>query len=197
MMSNKKQNKKSSKAIERMERTKFGMYAGPIRVGESKYSDKLDVVNLTSQTTTSSNGVGVIAAELTFNPNTTTEWASFAARYREYRVLAVEIEWMPYHVANTTAITVGPLYIGLNKAGTLGTPTSKSQVFALAASDVKHTARKWRFVIRPDDYTDLDVGSTALPSSEFSFLLYGNGFSISATYGDIAMRWVVQFSARQ
>lgn len=196
-MMKKKSVKKNEKAIERMEVSKFGMYRGPIHVGESKFSDKLDVVNLHSNTTSSSNGVGVIAAEITFNPNTTNEWASFAARYREYRVLAVQLEWVPFHVVNTTAIVVGPIVIATNKAGTLGTPTSKTQVSSLANSKYQHTTKRFTYVIRPDDYTDLDVGSTASPSSEFSCLIYGDGLSVSATYGTFFMTWVCQFSAVQ
>lgn len=195
-MNRKKEHKKSSK-IEKMERSKFGMYRGPIHVGESKFSDKLDVVNLHSNTTSSSNGVGVIASEITFNPNTTLQWASYAARFREYRVLAVELNWVPYHVVNTTSIVVGPIVVATNKAGTLGTPTSKTQVSALANSRYEHTARRFSYVIRPDDYTDLDVGSTASPSSEFSFLMYGDGLSVSTTYGTYFITWVVQFSGIQ
>lgn len=189
--------KRNFKTIDKQERSKFGLYSGPIEIGESRFSDKLDIVNLTSQTTSSSNGVGVLAGEITFNPNTTTEWASFAARYREYRVLAVELTWQPYQVVNTAAVIVGPLYVAMNKGTSLGTPTSKAQVFALARSKVMHTAKKFKYTIRPDDYTDLDVGSTSSPSSEFSFLFYTSGVSNSTVYGDWAIRWVVQFSARQ
>jgi hypothetical protein len=173
------------------------MYRGPIHVGESKTSDKLDVVNLTSIISVASNALGTMAAEVTFNPNTTTEWASFAARYREYRVLAVEIKWIPSIVVNTAAIVGGPLYIALNKGGALGTPTSKGQVFALANAKVHMNYKPWTYVIRPDDYTDLDVGSTATPASEFSFLFFASAYTASTSYGDLAVEWVVQFSSRQ
>jgi hypothetical protein len=199
MLKSKNKSKRSGRntKIERQERSKFGMYRGPIRVGESKYSDKLDVVNLTSVTQVSSSALGVMAAELTFNPNTTFEWASFAARYREYRVLAVELSWEPNFMVNTATSLGGPIYIALNKGGALGTPTSKGQVLAMADSECRSSYKKWNYQIRPDDYTDLDVGSTSTPSSEFSFVFFANAFTASTVFGDFAQRWVVQFSSRQ
>jgi len=138
-----------------------------------------------------------MATEITFNPNTTTEWASFAARYREYRVLAVELSWEPNFVANTATSLGGPIYCALNKGGVVGTPTSKGQILAMANSQCHSSYKKWSFTIRPDDYTDLDVGSTSTPGSEFSFVFFSNAFTASTTFGDFALRWVVQFSSRQ
>lgn len=179
-----------------MEHTKFGMYRGPIRVPQSA-SGQIEVLNCTSSTSTSTNGVGVCAAEITFNPNTCTEWASFAARFREYRVLGVRLEYKPYSVVNHSTLVLGPIAVATNKGAALGTPTSFNQVLAMARSEVWHLMKEHSYEIRPDDYTDLDVGSTASPSSEFSFVFYGNGFSNSVTAGLISVYWLIQFSNPQ
>lgn len=194
-----KRNKQPNKgrAIDAMERTKFGMYKGPIEVGQSKFTDLMVVVNLTSTTTTSASGLGIVATELTFNPNTTTEWTSYAARYREYRVLAVEVHFIPSQVVNISGAVCGPCAVATNKGGVLGTPTSIGQVYALANSKPKLMFKPWSYQIRPDDYTDLDVGSTSTPSSEFSMLVYGDGFTNSLLVGRYFIKWVVQFSSRQ
>ncbi len=180
-----------------MERSKFGMYTGPMDVGESRSTGKIDVVNLHSTTTVSSNGVGVIATEITFNPNTTNEWASFSARYREYRVLGVRVHFEPVLKVNTTTVAGGPLVIATNKGGALGTPTSHVQVYSLAKSRVFSTYKTLVYDVRPDDYTDLDIGATASPSSEFSVLLYGDSFTNSIAFFRIYILWVVQFSSVQ
>ncbi len=188
---------KKEKQIERMERSKFGMYSGPMDIGESRSTGKIDVVNLHSSTVSSSNGVGTLATELTFNPNTTVEWASFAARYREYRVLGVRVHFEPIVKVNTTGVIGGPCVVATNKAGALGTPTGHNQVFALAKSKVFSTYKTLIYEIRADDYTDLDVGDTSSPSSEFSLLLYGDAFTVSTQFFRIYILWVVQFSSVQ
>ncbi len=184
-------------AIERQERSKFGMYKGPINVGESSSTGKIDVVNLHSTTTLSTNGLGTLALELSFNPSGTNEWPSFSARYREYRVLAVQLDVHPILVANTTSIAGAPLVVGTNKGPTLGTPSSYVQVYSLAKSSVHHVMKRFIYTIRPDDYTDLDVGSTAAPASEFSALFYGDGMTISTLFMRVFITWVVQFSSQQ
>ncbi len=196
-MKRNKNSRKGNKAIERAERSKFGMYTGPIRVGESAWTDKLDVVNLHSVSTISSNGVGVMASEITFNPNTTAEWASFAARYLEYRVLAVLAEFHPRPIVNTTGVIGAPVVFATNKGGAFGTPSSRVQVFSLTNPKVGHSMKVMKYEIRPDDYTDLDVGSTGSPSSEFSLLLYSDSMTVSTTFYDVFFTWVVQFSSRQ
>ncbi len=172
-------------------------YKGPIDLAKGTTSGLIELVNLHSSTTTSSSGVGVMASELTFNPNTTIEWASWAARFREYRVLAVRIEYMPYSVVNLSTIAGAPLFVAENKAAAIGTPTSYNQILSLARSRVFHVFKPWSYVIRADDYTDLDMGGTASPSSEFSLLFFADSLSNSILYGRLALTWVVQFSTTQ
>ncbi len=172
-------------------------YHGPINLSTSTTSGLIELVNLHSSTTTSSSGVGVLATELTFNPNTTVEWASWAARFREYRVLAVSVHYEPYSIVNLSTIAGAPIVVAENKAAALGTPTSYNQLIALARYQVHHVFKSWSFTIRADDYTDLDMGGTASPSSEFSMLLYGDSLSNSILYGRLFITWVVQFATTQ
>lgn len=196
MLSKNKKNFKE-KQIEKMEKSKFGMYRGPIDLGQSKTTGEVELLNLTDVVTSlSSTGLGVIALERTFNPNVTTEWTSFAARFREYRVLAVQVKYMPFNIVNTTVFTPGPCVIATNKGPAFGTPTSNAQVWALAKPKLFHLAKPMKYIIRADDYTDLDVGATASPSSEFSIVLYADGLSTSVLYGRFFCTWVVQFSSR-
>jgi len=199
-------NKKSkrSKSIRRFESEYTGdnaklkkTYKGPIDLTAGTTSGLIELVNLHSSTTISSSGVGVAASELTFNPNTTIEWASWAARFREYRVLAVRVEYMPYSLVNLSTIAGAPLFVAENKAAAIGTPTSYNQIFSLARSKVHHIMKPWSYIIRADDYTDLDVGGTASPSSEFSLLFFADSLSNSILYGRLAITWVVQFSTTQ
>ncbi len=192
-----KSKKKAEKSEERQEHTKFGMYRGPIDIGSMNPSDQILVVNMDNETSVSSSGVGVIATELTFNPNTTTQWAEYDGLWREYRVLAVRVEWVPNNFTAISTTLGSPIAIGMNKGSTIGTPTSRLQVLRLAHPRYHSVWEKWAYVIRPDDYTDLDVGGTASPSSEFSLLIYGDGQNNTITYGRIWIRYVIQLSSRQ
>ena len=104
---------------------------------------------------------------------------------------------MPFGKVSTTAFNVGPCVIATNKGPAFGTPTSIAQVWALAKPKVFHLTERMEYEIRPDDYTDLDVGSTASPASEFSVVLYADGLTASSGYGRLLCKWVVQFSSRQ
>jgi len=156
-----------------------------------------EVFPLHSFTSVASSAVGVMAAEITTNPNTTVEFASYAARFREYRVLGVEAEWVPNNIVNTTAIVGSAMIIAQNKASAFGTPTAYNQLFPMAHAKVQHVYKRFKYPIVADDITDLDVGSTAAPGSEFSFLFYSDGLTASTTYGRYFFRWVVQFSSPQ
>lgn len=191
-----KSNSRSNHEISRLEQSKFGMYRGPLRINRGT-SGLTKLMQLTSSTTTASSAIGVLAAEITFNPNTCTEWASYAARFREYRVMGVELEFKPYGIVNLSTYAGAPVVVAVNKGGVVGIPTSFNAVLAMAKSQVNHVLKPWKVSIRADDYTDLDVGSTTTPSSEFSLLYYADGLSNSTTYGRLVMYWVVQFSSPQ
>ncbi len=172
-------------------------YHGPINLASSSTSGLIELVNLHSSSTTSSSALGVLASEITFNPNTTVEWSSYAARFREYRVLAVSVHYMPYSTVNLSTIAGAPIVVAENKAAVLGTPTSYNQLIASARYQVHHVFKPWTFTIRADDYTDLDMGGTGSPSSEFSMLIYGDSLSNSILYGRLFITWVVQFATTQ
>jgi len=176
--------------------TKFGMYKGKINLNNST-SGVETKVNLHSITNVSSSAVGVMAAEITFNPNTTIEFANYAARFREYRVLAVKIDCVPIVKVNTSTTVSGAVVVAENKAGVLGTPTSYNQIFAMAKSHYHSVMSEWTHIIRADDYTDLDMGSTSTPGSEFSLVFYADALTASTVYAKLFMTWVVQFSSAQ
>jgi len=174
----------------------FKVWSGSVDLDITK-SGATEVVNLQSVTSVASNALGVMAAEITTNPNTTTEWASFAARYREYRVLAVEFHWVPNNIVNTTGLVGAAMAVAQNKAAALGTPSGYGQLFSMAVGKIKHVFKPFKYLIAADDITDLDMGGTATPGSEFSFLFYSDGLTASTTYGRFFTKWVVQFSSRQ
>lgn len=200
MLNKNKKSKNNKNKAESYEhgRTAKGMkiWSGNVDIGTTP-SGQTQLANLHSTTTTSSNGVGVMAAEITFNPNTANEWASFAARYREYRVVAVEVEYVPYATVNLSTIVGAPLVVAQNKAAALGTPASYAQVYSMGKPKVKHVFKPFSFTIVADDLTDLDMGGTATPASEFSFVFYADGLSNSILYGRWFFKWLVQFSSVQ
>lgn len=201
MKKNNKNNKNANK--KNTTRYEFGPNAKGFKVWKGSFdieptpSGLVEVIPLHSVVSIASNALGVMAAEITTNPNTTIEYASYAARFREYRVLGVEAEWVPNLKVNTTAIVGAAMLIAQNKSSAFGTPTSYNQLFPMGHAKVQQVFERFKYSIVADDITDLDVGSTAAPGSEFSFLFYADGLTASTTYGRYFLRWIVQFSSPQ
>ncbi len=184
--------------MDTMERTKFGKYSGPIQLNTNPTSGQMIVVNCHSTNAIATTAGGVMAGEITFNPNTTNQWASYAARFGEYRLLAVQLHYEPRFVTTDTYASPGVcagLALAMNKGAAAGTPTTYVSVMGRGKHKLVNTRNPFTYTIRADDYTDNQMYSTASPTSVFSFLYYANGLPASLSpFGDLFITWVLQFS---
>lgn len=93
-----------------------------------------------------------------------TEWASYAARYEEFRVLGLKIHFVPLYQVNTAALTIPQGAYGTTRDVAL-TPTSLSQVAALADSQYTSLSKSWTKSIRASDIEELLYTQTSAPGT--------------------------------
>jgi hypothetical protein len=190
MIKNNKKNRKITTA-------KMGMYKGPLHKKGDTFSGVDILINLHTIVSLASNALGVLAFEQTFNPNTTIEWARYAALFREFRVLGVSVSYKNSLHSNTTAIVGGSAVVSTNKGSAAGVPASRNAVYSGARSKIWDIMEPHYYEIRADDYTDLDMGGTSTPSSEFSLLWFSDGLTASTSYGFLYIEYLCQFSGPQ
>jgi hypothetical protein len=90
-----------SKRSRRSSRNSTGLslsYSGPVRLSTRSGQDSKPIkVNLSYSFNMSSDGTGVLKDQIR-GPGlvTSTDWASYADVYQEFRVLAMALDYMPY-----------------------------------------------------------------------------------------------------
>jgi len=155
--------------------------------------------------TISSNVVGVITQTLNFRPDSAADWASFAALYDEFRVVAVRLSLIPYQQGTVTAINgLVAVTFDDNENGAL---TSVNE--ALDSETCRIVPSIWYgnslrteqiSYARPSagKNTDIPWQQTAAPATCLgSVKMYSTALSTSVVYFTYAMEYFVQFRLRR
>lgn len=142
-----------------------------------------------------SSGAGAIVTAIDKDPSSVApEWASWVALFDEYRVLAMEVNYVPRN-EYLGSITLMPSVIAAVDHDDATTPPTFASVFSKSSSKICNMAQPWKMTWRmsgnPDNtWSDLNAPATG----KGSIKIYNAGtFSNSTTYGDILIRWRVQF----
>ncbi len=172
-------------------------------------SDLTETVRLSSNSALSSVGASILTRYLSASQaSSCPDWASFAARFTEYRVLALRIHYFPAFpdanpttaafAAPTTAVTHGVLAVGTDRSAALAAPASFGAVSQLAAVKYHWTARPWVYEARAIDFEDQQFTPVTTTTNYFSVQVASRGtLNSGTTYGDICVEAMVQFKGRQ
>jgi hypothetical protein len=170
------------------------------------------VKKLTLPTTSLSTTAGGIIAVKTFDASLVetvpaSEWASFAARYQQYRVRSVQMILEPRYPFTTAAPSGGgsghgALYVG-DYIGT-ATPTSAAQILSDEGSLVTNTCRRVVFTVdwaRNPNAKLWNPTSAALPTSNTYGIAVSSSansvMSASTAFFDVQLEWIVEFRGSQ
>jgi len=147
----------------------------------------------------SANGAGTISLGVTTNPNSTTEWTSYSARYVEYRTLAFRVRFIPNleYFSNTTGLAnvYGTLYGGIIRDVGYSLPASAAAAFALSmkANTIQRPMTiDWRMSGQPDGLWS----NVRTPGASSTVFMTAFGLTASATYGAAHIQYLVQFRNR-
>jgi len=147
----------------------------------------------------SSNGSGNIQFSVSTNPNSSSEWSTYSARYIEFRVLAMRCRYIPnfQNFANTAALaySMGPLFGGICRNATLALPASAAASLS-EGMKVATIQRPMQLDWKMSGTPEANWQNTATPAATGYVYLTAFGLSASTLYGNAMVWYLVQFRNR-
>lgn len=190
--SNKKSNKKRSNTRRGNENTAL-LYRGPVQLPSSYDSARIIKVNGTYYAAATTSAGGVIDVVFGSSPAVLNEWSSWQGLYHEYRVLAMELKFVPvknvanwaYGVASTVVDRQSSASLGGYVAATNHESHQDQQMY----NAWKRTAR---MMGNPDDAW-IDISA---PVAKYYIKCYSSGNAAIQTIGAFFLKFLLEFRTK-
>lgn len=170
-------------------------YKGPIRLKSTQNAtSETYVINLSYTVDLSSSAAGVINAVYGSDPSGSAEYASVAALWHEYRVMGMSVSYLPinrYNYSNTATNVVA-----LFDTATSSALTGYDEAWAHSSAVPHMLTDPFSLKFRSSGDPMMSWTPTTSPGSSFWFKAYGNGCSLTSTYGKLYFQLLVQFKNR-
>jgi len=183
-------------------------YTGSIWIPRARFGDDVHLENLVFTNSMTSNVSGIINTIYVQNPSVATSWGACSTLYDMYRVLAFELEFFPSNRYSKTTTICNP-GVGLVDIDDAVTPipslvSGVGNVSArmLSLEDPWTDRGEYRGSSVPSLKWYMDGAEHALwintsaPVSSAAIKVFFNGLTVSAGYGQVIVRWLVQFRGR-
>lgn len=183
--------KKSTKTAETA-----AVYRGPIISRQDRgQSDAIEVlVSFTGSI--ASNGAGAIVDVIGNDPSASGDFASYQNIYDEFRVLGEQLEYFPNDRYSKATTKCTPLIVVKDRNDTAAL-ASYSSAIQYASAEKRSIEDPWIEQMRMVGIEDAGFISTASPAANRWFKFYGDGLTVSTTYGRYFFYMRVQFRGRK
>ncbi len=178
------------------------VYKGPSRVPSSaQQNDTMTTqINNAGTITTSAGGVVNTVFDSYSQVSTPADWTNFANLYTEFRVLSMEVEFVPWNRYNQpTTAALAPLYSVIDRSNNtvIG---SIAQAMAYDSVVCTQPSTKFKRTVKMNSSEEaqwIAVGSSPATAARLYLKLYTTGNVASTNLYDFVCRIVVQFRGRQ
>jgi len=171
-------------------------YRGPSRVPLANLQEDMVTLEMSLVVPCTATGGGILNNTQAFSLSSMSQSSSVQALWDEYRVLAVEVLWIPQaeDVAQVPAEASAPLAIVIDRdSGNALTSLSQAMSFASAVVRCVHKRQKIVYKMSGSEDAQFLPSSTATPAW---VKIYGGAFTIATLYGNLILRSVVQVRGR-
>lgn len=177
-------------------------YRGPVVMPKAKQQDEVWTTQINVANAIASTAGGVI--DTVFTPasqvQSSSDWASLAAVWNEWRILSARVElnpWNKYNLPTTTVVT--PLYTVVDRSvstaiASLATAVNFNSCVAHEPSTKVVRIAKME---SPEEAEWVTTSSSPGSSSQFNIKLFSSGNTASTTYYDYFNSYMVQFRGRR
>lgn len=176
------------------------VYNGPVRMMETGVPNDAIVARLATVSigvTGSANGLQTVANNL--GVTASTDWASFANTYDEYRVLGFELDWLPNYPGGNASVV---------QASGIRFSTHSSDTYTLPNLDVCVQHADWKPFYTGTPFKqewkmaaeeEAVFYATASPNSTLLGQIFATAPSATSTsaYGQAVVTYAVQFRGRK
>lgn len=174
-------------------------YTGSARPYANDTSVDTHITQLTTFVNATTDASGVLSATLLTNGvSANPEWIQFQELWGEYRVLAIELRYMPQYGPGYNTNNIPPIgMMGLRHSTSAVIPSTVSTVAELPGSKWFAASRPSRVTWRMQSTEEANFTLTTLPTSQGGVLVYSAGGTPTTVFGRFAVTYLVQFKGRQ
>ncbi len=170
------------------------MYKGPVKISGSELATNTVKFNATFNVAATTNVSGVIDTVLGNSPASLTDWASLAATFHEYRVLAMELEYVPVKNVATWAYGVHHLVVDHESNAALGSIAAACEHDSLSVHSGYSGYKK---IARAAGTEEIGFVPTSSPVSYYYLKCYTSGNTPSITLGQFYLTYRLEFRGKK
>lgn len=165
--------------------------------GISMAQEQLTVVDLVYDAPATSNASSTLNDVMGDYPVVSPDWSGLASTFAEYRVLAMEVRFIPNVTGATYSTNLyAPLYVVLDLTSSTTPLTSYTVASNYAVSRVGSLNTPIRLSHKMAGVEESTFISTQLTTVDYNFKWFATGVSASTNYGRYFVHWKVQFRGR-
>jgi len=173
-------------------------YRGGIRNGVELANTDLITVNLSTAYSQSSTAGGLIAnVWKTDDVTSSSDFASYANTYTEYRVVGFEVEWVPKYGESVTTPTPAIGAQAIDRSNAIGTPASLDSVIQRVSWKTWKSNKPNKMVWRMSSIEEATFTSTAATVTHGGIVNFMDALTASTVYGIWYVTYKVQFRNRK
>jgi hypothetical protein len=190
-MTTKKKTSKRLKASSAKPLSSVIRYTGPTHV-PTELTDGV-TVNLRESAGISTTSGGSLIFTDTNIPNSAQNWTDFAGVWNEYRVLAIEYEYVPYFKVNVSGVQDAPMVFTPLHTITTPTPSTYQTALAYGSPILRSLMTRCKVSWRMTSVDEADYLSTAAPAADCTTVLLFALGNNSISYGVLFYTYLIQF----
>jgi len=173
-------------------------YKGSIRKGVEDANTDLITVNLSTAYTQSSTGAGIISNTWKNDDVvSSSDFASYANTYSEYRVIGFEVEWVPLFGESVTTPSPAIGAQAIDRSNAIGSPASLDAVIQRVSWQTWKSNKPSKMRWLMSTVEEATFTSTAATSTHGGIVNYMSGLTASTVYGNWYVTFRVQFRNRK
>ncbi len=178
------------------------VYRGPSRIPLSTAQNDVFTTQINNQGALTTTAGGVIATvfDSYSQASTPADWTNLANLYTEYRILSMDLEFLPWNKYNQpTTSALAPMYSVVDRSNNTAIG-SLAQVMAYDSVEAVEPSTYFKRVVKMNSAEEaqwIPTGSSPATASRLYVKLYSSGNVASTTLYDFVARLVVQFRGRQ
>ncbi len=169
------------------------VYNGPIMLRGADNAIKTTKVNGTYVVNATTSGAGVIDLVFGNSPAVLNEWTTWQSLYHEYRVLGIELEYVPIKNVTSWAYGVGMTVVDRETSAALGSQTAAANHEGVRKHQMFNSFKRKATMNGVDEADWLDISS---PVSKFFIKIYSSNNATIQTIGQFFITYLVEFRVK-
>jgi len=175
-------------------------YRGPIVPRPIQRQMQVEEMLLSFTTIVASDGTGTLSFQVAGNPSGSSEWSLVSGLWEEYRLLKMEVVYVPYYMnflPPATILLQAPMVLYSVRDSFAAVPSSYDTAWQIGSAKMSHTSKRYTQTMAMAGTAEASFINTRTPGSVFAVGAFAAGLTISANYGQQFTRWLVQFRGRR